>query len=126
MERIIDINEYQIREQADSSRAFLRIKPFTAHHTQLIKTIFKNYSDLSYWCGYTFIENVPVSLENEIIPISTNERTGVVLFLNTSETLHLLFQDVQDNFHLITESGQTISIKKNLEELLIILRRRAN
>jgi|GEM_PF-3334736 len=126
MESIIDLNEYQIREQADSAHAFLLVKPLTDQHIETIETTYKNHSNLCHWCGYAFIENIPASLENEILSISANETIGALLFLNTPELLHLLVQDVHNNFHLITESGQTISIKKTLGEILVTLRRRKN
>ncbi|MEH6401742.1 MAG: hypothetical protein V7750_00115 [Sneathiella sp.] len=126
MERIIDLKEYHTREQVDLARTSLYVKPLTHQHINEIELNFKDQSELDYWCGYTFIKTVPVSLVHEIIPISTNETIGVILFLNTSESLRLLVQDLRSNFHLITDTGQTISIKKTIEEILDTLRRKKN
>ena len=125
MESIINLKEYQIREQADSTHAFLLIKPLTDQHIDTIENTFRNHSNPN-WCGYAFIENIPASLENEIFSINTNVIIGVLLFLNTSELFHLLIQDARNNFHLMTETGQTISIQTSLEEILVILRKRKN
>ena len=122
MERIIDLNEYHSRDQADLAHIPLHVKPFVHQDIKSVDLAFKDHNNLEYWCGYTFIKSVPLSLKHEIMPISTNETMGVILFINTPESLRLLVQDLRNNFHLITDTGQTISIKKSIREILDTLR----